>query len=298
MADHTSDRVYLQRGGIVRLDQPGTRVTCRSGVLWLTFADDPRDVLLEVDEDFVVDRGGLTLVCAIAGLRRRRSNGLAWPLPLPRPNRPRTMPAGGLSHGPAPSGSPQRAAAPVQLFRCRAGDLVRIRPFAPEEAERLGEHVAGLSPASRRNRFPWRLAQLTPAAALRLIGHPSGPVTAWLSSAWARARPSWSGRGCWRSGTMAAPPNSLCRWPIPGRAGDRPQHPRQHRPARSRGRGAPPDRGGAHTNHACAGWHSRRASPSPCTGRMRGCWRSLGRWMFARPGGARPCGMRGPDRSA
>lgn len=67
MADHTSDRVYLQRGGIVRLDQPGTRVTCRSGVLWLTFADDPRDVLLEVGEDFVVDRGGLTLVCAIAG---------------------------------------------------------------------------------------------------------------------------------------------------------------------------------------------------------------------------------------
>jgi hypothetical protein len=67
MADHTSDRVYLQRGGIVRLDQPGTRVACRSGVLWLTFADDPRDVLLEVGEDFVVDREGLTLVCAIAG---------------------------------------------------------------------------------------------------------------------------------------------------------------------------------------------------------------------------------------
>ena len=45
------------------------------------------------------------------------------------------------------------AAAPVQLFRTRAGDLVRIRPFAAEEAERLGEHVAGLLPASRRNRF-------------------------------------------------------------------------------------------------------------------------------------------------
>lgn len=69
------------------------------------------------------------------------------------------------------------AAAPVQLFRTRAGDLVRIRPFAAEEAERLGEHVAGLSPASRRNRFLGGLAQLTPAAALRLIGHPSGPVT-------------------------------------------------------------------------------------------------------------------------
>lgn len=67
MADHTTDRVYLQRGGIVRLEQVGARVSCRSGVLWLTFADDPRDVLLEVGEDFVVDREGLTLVCAIAG---------------------------------------------------------------------------------------------------------------------------------------------------------------------------------------------------------------------------------------
>jgi len=67
MADHMTDRVYLQRGGIVRLGEVGTRVTCRSGVLWLTFADDPRDVLLEVGEDFVVDREGLTLVCAIAG---------------------------------------------------------------------------------------------------------------------------------------------------------------------------------------------------------------------------------------
>ncbi|MCZ8314864.1 DUF2917 domain-containing protein [Phreatobacter sp.] len=67
MADRMTDRVYLQRGGIVRLEQVGTRVTCHSGVLWLTFADDPRDVLLEVGEAFVVDREGLTLVCAIAG---------------------------------------------------------------------------------------------------------------------------------------------------------------------------------------------------------------------------------------
>ena len=90
------------------------------------------------------------------------------------------------------------AAAPVQLFRTRAGDLVRIRPFAPEEAERLGEHVAGLSPASRRNRFLGGLAQLTPAAALRLIGHPSGPVTGLAVERMGDGAPLLVGEGCWR----------------------------------------------------------------------------------------------------
>ncbi|MCZ8314865.1 hypothetical protein [Phreatobacter sp.] len=72
---------------------------------------------------------------------------------------------------------PAIAAAPVQHFRSLAGDLLRIRPFAPEEADRLGGHVAALSPASRRDRFLGGLVQLTPAAARRLIGEPGGPVT-------------------------------------------------------------------------------------------------------------------------
>ena len=38
MADHMTDRVYLQRGGIVRLEQVGARVTCRSGVLLIQVA--------------------------------------------------------------------------------------------------------------------------------------------------------------------------------------------------------------------------------------------------------------------
>lgn len=73
-----------------------------------------------------------------------------------------------LSDGDAP---------PAHLFRTRAGDLLRIRPFVQEEAGLLCDHVGALSPASRRDRFLGGLVQLTPAAARRLIGDPCGPVT-------------------------------------------------------------------------------------------------------------------------
>jgi hypothetical protein len=63
-----SVRVDLVRGGVVRLpDGPGTRIVALAGTLWITREDDPRDVLVEAGAAFVVDRGGLTLVCAIAG---------------------------------------------------------------------------------------------------------------------------------------------------------------------------------------------------------------------------------------
>ena len=63
-----SARVDLVRGGVVRLpDGPGTRIVALAGTLWITLEDDPRDVLVEAGAAFVVDRGGLTLVCAIAG---------------------------------------------------------------------------------------------------------------------------------------------------------------------------------------------------------------------------------------
>jgi acetyltransferase len=87
------------------------------------------------------------------------------------------------------------AAAPVHLFRTRAGDLVRVRPFLPDEADRLGAHVIALSPASRRNRFLGGLAQLTPSAALRLIGHPSGPVTGLAVERMGEAAPLLVGEG-------------------------------------------------------------------------------------------------------
>jgi hypothetical protein len=63
-----SVRVELVRGGVVRLPEAeGTRIVGLAGSLWITLEADPRDVLVEEGASFVVDRGGLTLVCAIAG---------------------------------------------------------------------------------------------------------------------------------------------------------------------------------------------------------------------------------------
>ncbi len=64
----TPSRVHVRRGGIIRLDGAlGTAILCHAGAVWVTLEDDSRDILIEAGESFVIDRGGLSLVCAIAG---------------------------------------------------------------------------------------------------------------------------------------------------------------------------------------------------------------------------------------
>ncbi len=64
----TPSRIHVRRGGIIRLDGAmGTAILCHAGAVWVTLEDDSRDILIEAGESFVIDRGGLSLVCAIAG---------------------------------------------------------------------------------------------------------------------------------------------------------------------------------------------------------------------------------------
>lgn len=64
----TPSRIHVRRGGIIRLDDAlGTAILCHAGAVWVTLEDDSRDILIEAGESFVIDRGGLSLVCAIAG---------------------------------------------------------------------------------------------------------------------------------------------------------------------------------------------------------------------------------------
>ncbi|MGU9980610.1 DUF2917 domain-containing protein [Phreatobacter sp. HK31-P] len=64
----TPSRVHVRRGGIIRLEGAlGAAVLCHAGAVWVTLEDDSRDILIEAGESFVIDRGGLSLVCAIAG---------------------------------------------------------------------------------------------------------------------------------------------------------------------------------------------------------------------------------------
>ena len=43
----------------------GQQITCLSGVVWLTQANDPRDIVLSRGQSFIVDRKGLTVVYAL-----------------------------------------------------------------------------------------------------------------------------------------------------------------------------------------------------------------------------------------
>jgi hypothetical protein len=83
--------VRLNAGELLDIDNgEGFTVECLEGAIWITQSNDPRDIVLEARQSFVLDKPGLTLVCAAAGpatVAVAVSLGLL-PRPLPR-NAPR-----------------------------------------------------------------------------------------------------------------------------------------------------------------------------------------------------------------
>ena len=64
----TASRIHVRRGGIIRLDGAmGTTILGHAGAVWVKLEDDARDIVIEAGESFVIGRGGLSLLCAIAG---------------------------------------------------------------------------------------------------------------------------------------------------------------------------------------------------------------------------------------
>lgn len=53
------------RATLPLMDTKGQRVACLEGRIWITLQHDPRDVVLEPGECFVIDKPGLTLVFAL-----------------------------------------------------------------------------------------------------------------------------------------------------------------------------------------------------------------------------------------
>jgi Protein of unknown function (DUF2917) len=65
-SDHRLQR--LGTGKLIGIDHgEGSRVNCVEGALWITQSNDPRDIVINGGESFVLDRPGLALVCAAAG---------------------------------------------------------------------------------------------------------------------------------------------------------------------------------------------------------------------------------------
>ena len=81
MTPHRIDPVIrLKSGELLDIeDGEGVAVTCVDGAIWVTQAHDPRDVVLENGESFVLDRPGLALVSAPAGAAAVRLRQAARP---------------------------------------------------------------------------------------------------------------------------------------------------------------------------------------------------------------------------
>jgi hypothetical protein len=69
MTRHFAARpVRLNTGELLDItDGEGFTVECLDGVVWITQSSDPRDIVLNAGQSFVLDKPGLALVCAAAG---------------------------------------------------------------------------------------------------------------------------------------------------------------------------------------------------------------------------------------
>ena len=56
----------LEMGQVLALDDvAGTRISARSGVVWVTYEGDPTDLILGPGDSLVVSQGGRTVVQAL-----------------------------------------------------------------------------------------------------------------------------------------------------------------------------------------------------------------------------------------
>jgi hypothetical protein len=59
-------QLSLPRRGLLRLpDAAGVQIACRSGALWITLDDDPRDFVIEAGERFSTDEHRTAIVYAL-----------------------------------------------------------------------------------------------------------------------------------------------------------------------------------------------------------------------------------------
>lgn len=63
---HLTNELQVSRGRIYEVKAPiGATLECTSGQIWITLDKDPRDVLLDPGQAFLVDRDQRTLVMAL-----------------------------------------------------------------------------------------------------------------------------------------------------------------------------------------------------------------------------------------
>ncbi|WP_284614722.1 DUF2917 domain-containing protein [Aquabacterium humicola] len=88
---------HLPRRGLFKLpDAAGVQIECRSGSLWITLDDDPRDFVIEAGERFVTDEHKPVIVYALRAAElqvQARDEGPSRARWTPRPGPARTAAA-------------------------------------------------------------------------------------------------------------------------------------------------------------------------------------------------------------
>jgi len=87
MTAHFADGpVRLNTGELLDInDGEGFTIKCLEGAVWITQSNDPRDVVLEAGESFVLDKPGLALICAASGAAAVAVEASLQLLPRTRP---------------------------------------------------------------------------------------------------------------------------------------------------------------------------------------------------------------------
>ena len=85
-------RVQLDRSQMLKVnDGKHCRALCHSGRIWITFEDDTRDVILETNTSFIIDRAGSTLITALqpAEITLEGPDRRPWNAAPSQPGRPK-----------------------------------------------------------------------------------------------------------------------------------------------------------------------------------------------------------------
>ncbi len=84
-AAHTQE-LELAKRGLYRLPDEAEQVTVRSGTVWVTQGNDPRDIILEPGQSFIPDGHGQVVLYALApaSITVRTAAGTRTPLRPPR----------------------------------------------------------------------------------------------------------------------------------------------------------------------------------------------------------------------
>ncbi len=79
--------MHLAKRALVQLADSAQQISCRSGTVWITQQDDPRDIVLEAGQSFTPDGHRHIVVYALTAARLTVQTAPTAPAPVRKPHR-------------------------------------------------------------------------------------------------------------------------------------------------------------------------------------------------------------------